>query len=323
MRVSFSMVSCCSRHNSSSVKIYSFHGPGEEAIHLADGPISVVLFRVAAPGLVALPDRRRRHPPGVVLLAHEDDPLSLFVDVLPGEPEDDAAGVFDVYALFQVDEVVGQRPDQCLPLVHRNPEELKRLSDDLVAPGEILKIRVHDVAVVHVPGVAMNAELVLDQLVDGRRVVDRADLGDLRAEADPRVPVEGVDEEADEVVDAPVIDQVAKAGVEAFVRYRAEVVVVVHEENPALLSVPGVVPADMLDEPLQCELRPFSLLTRRVVVDEPGIDDGLQDLVAEELLNDALANMNGLDVPELPALNDVEALEASALEGLVLDFVPD
>ena len=197
----------------------------------------------------------------------------------PAHFPQDPAGLRQNELGLEEHDPAGDRPDLGLALVEPDTKLGADLFDPREAFPEVVHILVDQIAVVHIAAVALDPQLLLDNVVKQVGKHERRLLRDLTAEPVPdraEVFEEGVRQAArPNVVHAP-----GKLLLDGPVLGVAEVVGKVKDENPALESVLAEMPLQMAVEAVHCKVDPFALDTRRVIVDKRGLKQGRDDLIA-------------------------------------------
>lgn len=185
----------------------------------------------------------------------------------PAHFPQNAAGLGQDKLGFEEHDPAGDRPDFGLALV----EPDSQLGANFFDPGEtlfqVVHILVDQIAVVHIPAVALDPELLLDYVIQPVRKHERGLLRDLTAE-----PVadgaEVLEEGIRQVARPKIVYASGKFLLNGPVLGVAEVVGEVEDKNPALESVLAEMPLQVAVEAVHCEVDPFALDTRRVVIDK-------------------------------------------------------
>ena len=223
----------------------------------------------------------------------------------------DAAGLCqDKFGLEKYDAFVDGKYF-CLAAVQCNPEAFTNLVDPFQAALQVLHAFVDQIAVVHVPGGALDPELLLDYVVKQIGKHERGVLRDLTPEAVPdRAEVLKevvrifpghvvVDTPAELVLDGPML------GV-------AEVVGKVENEDTALKAVLPVVPVQVPLQTVKRKVDPFIFRARAVVIDKSRLKNRRDHAVAEVPLDRSLTDMDTADMPPFAAVVKVKLVKAAA-----------
>ena len=205
---------------------------------------------------------------------------------------------------------MGELEDVGLFLVQRDFQLRAYLPDALKDFLQPFLAIMYDVAVVHVPPVAPDAAHVFDVVVEAVRGGQRKGLAYLAAEAQPLFP-----EHTHKVLrdgDDALIRELLPEDVFAYpVRYVVEEFAEVEQEDVALRPVLAVVLPKMLTQSPDGEVVALVLQRCRVVINECPAQHRHEGVVTEASLHNALPDGYGFDVPQLPALVDVELVKAA------------
>ena len=256
-------------------------------VHALNGMETVAAFHVSAPAFIGPANIRERKD---------------FADELTADLHDSADFVPEFELLdLRVQNDTERRTD----LLH--------LHETLL---QVLFARVNQIAVVHVPCVALNAELFLYKVIELVRQHKRGSLGDLTSQAVPD-RTEVIKALICEGPDSYVMNPLCEFSADRPVLGVRKVVGEVKKQDIPVLAVLPVVPLQVTGKTVEGEVDTFVLRTRAVVVDERGLESRVDYLVAERSLDYALADMNTPDVPHFPSVPEVELDKASAFIGPV------
>lgn len=177
---------------------------------------------------------------------------------------------------------------------------------------QVVNILVDQIAVVHIPAVALDPKLLLDNVIELVRQHKRGVLRDLTAKA-VADRAEVVEERVGQPACPFVVHAPGQFPLNGPVLSRAEVVLEVEHENTARETVPPKVPLQVAIQAIHGEVDPFSLHARSIVVDKSGLEERGHDLVAERALHDALADVDAADMPPFAAVVELKLIKAAAL----------
>ena len=174
-----------------------------------------------------------------------------------------------------------------------------------------MNILVNQIAIVHIPAVALNAKLFLDNMVELVRQHERRVLRDLTAKAVPDW-AEVLKEVIRELSGLRVVNTTSKLVLDGPVLRRAEVILEVEDENTAFETVLAEMSLQVAVKTVHREVDAFTFDARGVVIDKSWLKNLCDNLVAEISLNGALCNMDAANMTPFSAIVNVKLIEASA-----------
>lgn len=203
------------------------------------------------------------------------------------------------------------RADFGLAQVERDTQLGTDLFDSLEAILQIVNILVNQIAIVHIPAVALNAKLFLDNMVELVRQHERRVLRDLTAKAVPDW-AEVLKEVIRELSGLRVVNTTSKLVLDGPVLRRAEVILEVEDENTAFETVLAEMSLQVAVKTVHREVDAFTFDARGVVIDKSWLKNLCDNLVAEISLNGALCNMDAADMAPFSTIVNVKLVKASA-----------
>ena len=219
----------------------------------------------------------------------------------------DSTGLRQDELRFEEYNAACDRADFGLAQVERDTQLGADLFDSLEAILQIVNILVNQIAIVHVPAVALNAKLFLDNMVELVRQHERRVLRDLTAKAVPDW-AEVLKEVIRELSGLRVVNTTSKLVLDGPVLRRAEVILEVEDENTAFETVSLQVAVKTVHR----EVDAFTFDARGVVIDKSWLKNLCDNLVAEISLNGALCNMDAADMAPFSTIVNVKLVKASA-----------
>ena len=224
----------------------------------------------------------------------------------------DPAGLREYELRFEKYDAMGERANFRLAQVERDTELSAYLFDSLEATLQVVNILVNQIAVVHIPAVALNAKLFLDNMVELVRQHERRVLRDLTAETVPD-RAEVLEEVIRELSGLRVVNTTGELVLDGPVLRRAKVILEVEDENTAFETVLAEMPLQVAVKTVHREVDAFTFDARGVIVDKSWLKNLCDNLIAEISLNGALSDMNAANMPPFSAIVNVELIEATAL----------
>lgn len=177
-----------------------------------------------------------------------------------------------------------------------------------------MNILVNQITVIHIAAVAFNAELFLDDVVELVRQHERGVLRDLTPKPVP-YRAEVLEKVVCKLAGARIVDTARKLILDRPMLRRAEVVLEVKDENPALESMLSPMTLQMAVEAVHCEVDPFALDACGVIIDERRLENLRDYAVAEVSLYSTFGDMDAANVSPLAAVIELKLIEASAFVG--------
>lgn len=172
------------------------------------------------------------------------------------------------------------------------------------------------ISIVHIPAVAFNTELLLDNVVQLVRQHERGVLRDLTPETVPD-GAEVVEECVGQLPRPGVMYPALELPLHGPVLGRAEVILEVEDENSARKPVPAVVPLQVAGEAVHREVDTLSFSAGPIIINTCGLEYRSNDLIAERPLNDPFADMHASDMPPFSTVVKLELIKALAFIGAV------
>lgn len=289
-------------------------------VHALNGMETVATFHVSAPAFIGPANIRERKDFADELTADLHDSADFvpefellelaphFLNGLIAHLAKDLPSFSQLETNLQELETLAEPLDLRLLRVQNDTErrtDLLHLHETLL---QVLFARVNQIAVVHVPCVALNAELFLYKVIELVRQHKRGSLGDLTSQAVP---------DRTEVIKALICEGPDSYVMNPLCEFSADRPVLGVRKVVGEVNVLPVVPLQVTGKTVEGEVDTFVLRTRAVVVDERGLESRVDYLVAERSLDYALADMNTPDVPHFPSVPEVELDKASAFIGPV------
>ena len=283
-------------------------------VHALNGMETVAAFHVSAPAFIGPANIRERKDFADELTADLHDSADFvpefellelaphFLNGLIAHLAKDLPGFSQLETNLQELETLAEPLDLRLLRVQNDTErrtDLLHLHETLL---QVLFARVNQITVVHVPCVALNAELFLYKVIELVRQHKRGSLGDLTSQAVPD-RTEVIKALICEGPDSYVMNPLCEFSADRPVLGVRKVVGEVKKQDIPVLAVLPVVPLQVTGKTVEGEVDTFVLRTRAVV--------------AERSLDYALADMNTPDVPHFPSVPEVELDKASAFIGPV------
>lgn len=285
---------------------------------------AVSSLHVSAPALIGAANiRERKYAPDELAGDFYDSALDIpafellefapdFLDTLKAHFAKDLPGLRQLEADLQELEALAELLDFRLLRIKNNAERIADLFHASKTLFEVFLARVNQIAIVHISGVAFNAELLFDEVVELVRQHKGGSLRDLTSE-----PVTDGTEVIETLIrkspDSHVMHALCQLAADRPMLSVGEVVGKVKEKNIALTPVFPVVSLQVAGEAVKSEVDSLVLSTCAVVIDECRLERRVDDLIAKRSLNDSLADMNTPDVPHFPSVVEVELDKASAL----------
>lgn len=223
----------------------------------------------------------------------------------------DSAGLRQDELRFEEYNAACDRADFGLAQVERDTQLGAGLFDSLEAILQIVNILVNQIAIVHIPAVALNAKLFLDNMVELVRQHERRVLRDLTAKAVPDW-AEVLKEVIRELSGLRVVNTTSKLVLDGPVLRRAEVILEVEDENTAFETVLAEMSLQVAVKTVHREVDAFTFDARGVVIDKSWLKNLCDNLVAEISLNGALCNMDAADMAPFSTIVNVKLVKASA-----------
>lgn len=297
-------------------------------VHALNGMETVAAFHVSAPAFIGSANIRERKDFADELTADLHDSADFvpefellelaphFLNGLIAHLAKDLPGLSQLETNLQELEALTEPLDLRLLRVQNDTErraDFLHLHETLL---QVLFARVNQITVVHVPCVALNAELFLYKVIELVRQHERSSLGDLTSQAVPD-RTEVIKALICEGPDLYVMNPLCEFSADRPVLGVRKVVREVKEQDIPVLAVLPVVPLQVTGKTVEGEVDTFVLRARAVVVDERGLERRVDHLVAECSLDYAFADMNTPDVPHFPSVPEVELDKASAFIGPV------
>lgn len=224
----------------------------------------------------------------------------------------DPAGLREYELRFEKYDATGEQANFRLAQVERDTELSAYLFDSLEATLQVVNILVNQIAVVHIPAVALNAKLFLDNMVELVRQHERRVLRDLTAETVPD-RAEVLEEVIRELSGLRVVNTTGELVLDGPVLRRAEVVLEVEDENTAFETVLAEMSLQVAVEPVHCEVDAFAFNARGIVINKRRLKNLCDNLVAEISLNGALCDMDAANMTPFSAIVNVKLVEATTL----------
>lgn len=223
----------------------------------------------------------------------------------------DAAGLREHELRFEKYNAACDRADFGLAQVERDTELGAYLFDSFEAILQIVNILVNQIAIVHIPAVALNAKLFLDNMVELVRKHEGRILRDLTAETIPD-RAEVLEEVIRELSGLRVVNTTGELVLDGPVLRRAEVVLEVEDENTAFETVLAEMSLQVAVETVHCEVNALALDACGIVINKRRLKNLCDNLVAEISLNGALCDMDAANMTPFSAIVNVKLIEASA-----------
>lgn len=223
----------------------------------------------------------------------------------------DSAGLRQDELRFEKYNAACDRADFGLAQVERDTELGAYLFDSFEAILQIVNILVNQIAIVHIPAVALNAKLFLDNMVELVRKHEGRILRDLTAETIPD-RAEVLEEVIRELSGLRVVNTTGELVLDGPVLRRAEVVLEVEDENTAFETVLAEMSLQVAVETVHCEVDALALDACGIVINKRRLKNLCDNLVAEISLNGALCDMDAANMTPFSAIVNVKLIEASA-----------
>lgn len=223
----------------------------------------------------------------------------------------DSAGLRQDELRFEEYNAACDRADFGLAQVERDTQLGADLFDSLEAILQIVNILVNQIAIVHIPAVALNAKLFLDNMVELVRQHERRVLRNLTAKAVPDW-AEVLEEVIRELSGLRVVNTTGELALDGPVLRRAEVILEVEDENTAFETVLAEMPLQVAVEPVHCEVDAFTFDARGIIVDKSWLKNLCDNLIAKISLNGALCDMDAADMAPFSAIVNVKLVKSSA-----------
>lgn len=240
---------------------------------------AVSSLHVPAPALIGAANiRERKYTPDELASNFHDSALDIpelellelapdFLNTLKAHFAKDLPGFRQLEADLQELEALAELLDFCLFRIKNNAERITDLFHASKTLFEVFLARVNQIAVVHISGVALNAELFLDEVVELIRQHKSGGLRDLTSE-----PVTDGPEIIEALVrkspDSHIMHALCQLAADRPMLRVGEVVGKVEEKNIALPSVLPVMPLQVAGEPVEGKVDSLVLGTCAVVIDE-------------------------------------------------------
>ena len=236
-------------------------------------------LHVSAPALIGAANiRERKYTPDELAGDFHDSALDIpalellelapdFLDTLKAHFAKDLPGLRQLEADLQELEALAELLDFRLLHIKNNAERIADLFHASKTLFEVFLARVNQIAVVHISGVAFNAELFLDEVVELVWQHKRGSLGDLTSE-----PIT----DGAEVIETLICESPDSHVMHTFCQLTAdrpmlrvgEVVGEVKKKNIALPPVLPIMPLQVAGEAVESEVDSLVLGTCAVVIDE-------------------------------------------------------
>lgn len=223
----------------------------------------------------------------------------------------DSAGLRQDELRFEKYNAACDRADFGLAQVERDTELGAYLFDSFEAILQIVNILVNQIAIVHIPAVALNAKLFLDNMVELVRKHEGRILRDLTAETIPD-RAEVLEEVIRELSGLRVVNTTGELVLDGPVLRRAEVILEVEDENTAFETVLAEMSLQVAVETVHCEVDALALDACGIVINKRRLKNLCDNLVAEISLNGALCDMDAANMTPFSAIVNVKLIEASA-----------
>ena len=223
----------------------------------------------------------------------------------------DSAGLRQDELRFEEYNAACDRADFGLAQVERDTQLGADLFDSLEAILQIVNILVNQIAIVHIPAVALNAKLFFDSVVELVRKHEGRILRDLTAETIPD-GAEVLEEVIRELSGLRVVNTTGELVLDGPVLRRAEVILEVEDENTAFETVLAEMPLQVAVEPVHCEVDAFTFDARGIIVDKSWLKNLCDNLIAKISLNGALCDMDATDMAPFSAIVNVKLVKSSA-----------
>lgn len=240
---------------------------------------AVSSLHVSAPALVGAANIREReyapdelagdsHDPALDIPAFELLELSPdFLNALKAHFTKDLPGLRQLEADLQELEALAELLDFCFLRIKNNAERITDLFHASKTLFEVLLARMNQVAVIHISGVAFNAELFLDEVVELVRQHKSGSLRDLTSESvtDGAEVIETLIRESP---DSHIMHTLCQLTTDRPMLRVGEVVGEVKEKNIALPPILPIMPLQVAGEAVESEVDSLILSTCTVVIDE-------------------------------------------------------
>lgn len=223
----------------------------------------------------------------------------------------DSAGLRQDELRFEEYNAACDRADFGLAQVERDTQLGADLFDSLEAILQIVNILVNQIAIVHIPAVALNAKLFLDNMVELVRQHERRVLRNLTAKAVPDW-AEVLEEVIRELSGLRVVNTTGELALDGPVLRRAEVILEVEDENTAFETVLAEMSLQVAVKTVHREVDAFTFDARGVVIDKSWLKNLCDNLIAEISLNGALCDMDAADMAPFSAIVNVKLVKSSA-----------
>lgn len=240
---------------------------------------AVSSLHVPAPALIGAANiRERKYTPDELAGNFHDSALDIpelellelapdFLNTLKAHFAKDLPGLRQLEADLQELEALAELLDFCLFRIKNNAERITDLFHASKTLFEVFLARVNQIAVVHISGVALNAELFLDEVVELIRQHKSGSLRDLTSEPVTDGP-EIIEALVRESPDSHIMHTLCQLTADRPMLRVGEVVGEVKEKNIALPAVLPVMPLQVAGETVKSEVDSFVLGTCTVVIDE-------------------------------------------------------
>lgn len=240
---------------------------------------AVSSLHVSAPALIGTANiRERKYTPDELAGDFHDSAIDIpelellelatdFLNTLKAHFAKDLPGLRQLETDLQELEALAELLDFCLLRIKNNAERGADLFHASKTLFEVFLARVNQIAVVHVSGVAFNAELFLDEVVKPVWQHKRGSLRDLTPESitDGTEVIEALVRESP---DSHVMHAPCQLTADRPVLRIGEVVGKVKEKNIALPAVLPIMPLQMTGETVEGKVDSLMLGTCAIVIDE-------------------------------------------------------
>lgn len=240
---------------------------------------AVSSLHVSAPALIGTANiRERKYTPDELAGDFHDSALDIpalellelapdFLNTLKAHFAKDLPGLRQLEADLQELEALAELLDFCLFRIKNNAERITDLFHASKTLFEVFLARMNQIAVVHISGVAPNAELFLDEVVELIRQHKSGSLRDLTSEPVTDGP-EVIETLIRESPDSHVMHAPCQFTADRPMLRVGEVVGEVEEKNIALPPVLPIMPLQVAGKAVKSEVDSFVLGTCAVVIDE-------------------------------------------------------
>lgn len=234
---------------------------------------------MSAPALIGAANiRERKYAPDELAGDFYDSALDIpafellefapdFLDTLKAHFAKDLPGLRQLEADLQELEALAELLDFRLLRIKNNAERIADLFHASKTLFEVFLARVNQIAIVHISGVAFNAELLFDEVVELVRQHKGGSLRDLTSE-----PVTDGAEVIETLIrkspDSHVMHALCQLTADRPMLCIGEVVGEVKEKNIALPPVLSIMPLQVAGKAVKSEVDSFALGTCAVVIDE-------------------------------------------------------